>query len=39
MLEKGFSLRNTDYQTSCVPKQMSVADYNVRAEVLQALAH
>ncbi len=39
MLEKGFALRNTDFQTSCVPKQMSVADYNVNTEVLRALAH
>ncbi len=35
MLEKGFALRNTDYRTTCVPKQMSSADYNVKAEVLQ----
>jgi hypothetical protein len=35
MLEKGFALRNTNYQTTCVPKQMSVADYRVNTEVLQ----
>jgi hypothetical protein len=35
MLEKGFALRNTNYQTTCVPKQVSVADYNVKAEVLR----
>jgi hypothetical protein len=39
MLEKGFALRNTNYQTSCVPKQISVADYNVQAEVLRPVAH
>ncbi len=39
MLEKGFALRNTNYQTSCVPKQISVADYNVKAEVLRPIAH
>jgi len=35
MIEKAFALRNTDYQTTCVPKQISVADYRVNAEVLQ----
>src|SRR5471032_390858 len=35
MIEKGFALRNTDYQTSCVPRQISVADYNVKTEVLR----
>lgn len=39
MLEKGFALRNTDYQTSCVPKQISVRDYSVRAEVLRPVAN
>ena len=39
MLEKGFALRNTNYQTSCVPKQISVADYNVKAEVLRLATH
>jgi hypothetical protein len=39
MLEKGFTLRNANYQTSCVPKQVSVGDYSVKAEVLQAMAH
>jgi hypothetical protein len=38
MLEKGFNLRNASYQTSCVPKQISVADYNVKAEVLRLVA-
>ena len=35
MIEKSFALRNTEYQTTCVPKQMSVADYSVKTEVLQ----
>ncbi len=39
MLEKGFALRNTNYQTSCVPKQISVADYSVRAEILRPVAN
>ncbi len=39
MLEKGFTLRNTDYHTSCVPGQISVADYYVKTEVLRALTH
>lgn len=39
MLEKGFALRNTSYQTSCVPKQISVADYSVKAEVLRPIAN
>jgi len=39
MLEKGFALRNANYQTSCVPKQISVADYNVKAEVLRLATH
>ena len=39
MLEKGFALRNTNYQTSCVPKQISVGDYNVKAEVLRLATH
>lgn len=34
MLEKSFALRNTDYRTTCVPNQVSVGDYNVKAEVL-----
>lgn len=39
ILEKGFALRNANYQTSCVPKQISVADYNVKAEVLRPIAN
>jgi hypothetical protein len=39
MLEKGFALRNTSYHTSCVPKQISVADYRVKAEVLRPIAN
>jgi hypothetical protein len=39
MLEKGFALRNTDYHTTCVPKQISVADYDVKTEVLRPVAN
>jgi len=34
-LQKSFALRNTDYRSSCVPKQLSIGAYNVRTEVLQ----
>jgi hypothetical protein len=36
MLQKGFKLRNADYRTSCVPHQVSIADYSVTAEVLKS---
>ena len=39
MLEKGFTMRNTNYQTSCVPKQISVADYSVQTEVLRPVSN
>jgi hypothetical protein len=39
LLEKGFTLRAVEYRTDCVPRHVSVADYNVRAEVLQLAAH
>ena len=35
MLEKGFAMRNADYRAFCVPKQISVGDYSVNAEVLR----
>jgi hypothetical protein len=38
MLQKGFKLRNADYRTSCVPHQVSMADYSVTAEVLKSTA-
>jgi hypothetical protein len=38
MLQKGFKLRNAIYRTSCVPHQVSMADYSVTAEVLKAAA-
>ena len=34
MIEKAFALRNADYRAYCVPKQISIADYSVNAEVL-----
>ena len=39
VLQKGFTLRNIEYRTSCVPHQISVADYAVAAEVLKAAIH
>ena len=38
MLEKGFTLRNTQIRVSCVPKQISVADYSVKSDVLRPVA-
>jgi hypothetical protein len=35
IIEKGFALRNTAYQTNCVPKQISVGDYSLKAEALR----
>jgi len=39
LLEKSFTLRAVEYRTNCVPRHVSVADYSVRAEVLQLAAH
>lgn len=38
LLQKGFTLRNVDYRTTCVPHQVSMADYSVTAEVLKSAA-
>ena len=38
LLQKGFALRNTEYRTSCVPHQISMADYSVSTEVLKPAA-
>jgi hypothetical protein len=38
VLQKGFQLRNTDYRVSCVPHQVSIADYSVTTEALKAAA-
>jgi len=35
LLEKGFAMRNADYHAFCVPKQISVGDYSVNAEILR----
>jgi hypothetical protein len=35
MVKKGFTLRNVSYNTTCVPKQVSVGDYSVSAQSLQ----
>ena len=39
LLQKGFALRNTEYRTSCVPHQVSIADYSVTTEVLKGVAN
>lgn len=38
MLQKGFQLRNVDFRTTCVPHQVTMADYNLTAEVLKPSA-
>jgi len=38
MLQKGFALRNAEFRTSCVPYQVSMADYSLTAEVLKTAA-
>lgn len=38
LLHKGFTLRNTEYRTSCTPHQVSMADYSVSTEVLKPVA-
>ncbi len=38
LLQKGFTLRNTEYRTSCMPHQVSIADYSVNTEVLKPIA-
>ena len=38
MLQKGFQLRNVDFRTTCVPHQVTMADYNLTAEVLKSAA-
>jgi hypothetical protein len=38
MLQKGFALRGTEYRTSCMPHQVSMADYSVTTEVLKPVA-
>ena len=35
MVKKGFTLRNLQYHTTCVPKQVSIGDYSVSAQSLQ----
>jgi len=39
LLEKGFTLRAVEYRTACVPNHVTIADYSVRAEVLQLAVH
>ena len=38
VVKKSFTLKNVQYHTSCVPKQVSIGDYSVNAESLQAAA-
>jgi hypothetical protein len=35
MVKKGFTLKDLEYHTTCVPKQVSVGDYSVSAQSLQ----
>lgn len=37
VLSKNFSLRDLSYRTTCVPHQVGIDDFSVRAEVLKAL--
>ena len=38
LLTKSFSMRNMDYHTSCVPNQITIADYDIKGEILKAAA-
>ena len=35
LLTKSFSLRNLDYRTTCIPHQVTIADYSVKGEILK----
>ena len=35
LLTKSFSMRNLQYRTSCMPHQVTIADYNVRGQILK----
>ena len=37
ILSKNFSLRDLSYRTTCVPHQVGIDDFSVKAEVLKAL--
>jgi hypothetical protein len=38
LLTKSFSMRNLDYRTSCFPNQITIADYNIKGEILKPAA-
>jgi hypothetical protein len=35
LLTKNFSMRNVDYRTTCIPRQVTIADYSVKGEILK----
>jgi hypothetical protein len=35
LLTLGFSMRNVDYRTTCLPHQVTIADYSVKGEILR----
>jgi hypothetical protein len=37
MLSKNFSLRDLNYRTDCMPRQVSINDFSVKAEILKPL--
>lgn len=37
LITKNFSLRDLDYQTDCVPHEINLNDFSIKAQVLQAV--
>jgi hypothetical protein len=35
LLTKNFSIRDVDYRTTCIPHQVTIADYSVKGEILK----
>jgi hypothetical protein len=38
VLTKSFSVRNMDYQTTCIPHEITIGDYSTKGEVLKSAA-
>jgi hypothetical protein len=38
LLTKSFSMRKVDYRTSCFPHQITIADYDIKGEILKPAA-
>jgi hypothetical protein len=36
LLTKSFSMRNMDYRTSCFPNEITIADYDIKGQILKA---